>query len=142
MAVKTEIICDITGEPGARELLFAWGNKAYEIDLTSVTLTEIEEELIARLISNARQIGQWGPTRRANTVSQRQMDAGKHTPEEREALRAWMEKNGVSEGKRQKQGRVGSDIWAAFRANDLSLLKPGRLEGSEEEPEAEESDAA
>lgn len=142
MAVKTEIICDITGEPGAREQLFAWGNKAYEIDLTSVTLTEIEEDLLARLISRARPIGQWAPTKRANTITQRQMDAGKHTPDERAALRAWMEKHGVSEGKREKQGRVGTDIWAAFRANDLSLLRPGRLAGSEEEPEAEAEESA
>lgn len=136
MATETRTIDDFTGEPGAEERLFAWGKFAYEVDMTDETLAEFEELFVERLIKHARPIGAWNIPKRTNTVTQRQVDANKHTPEERAALRAWMEKHGVSEGKRQKQGRVGTDIWAAFRANDLSLLKPGRLGGSEEESAA------
>lgn len=126
MAIKQIVIDDITGEEGASERTFCWGQYAYEIDATEHTWADFEA-IFEALLKHGRRIGKWEVKgQRAVTVSQREADTGKHSPEEREAVRAWMAENGIVEN-RQKAGRIGTDIWLAFRENDLSLLKPGRI---------------
>jgi hypothetical protein len=45
----------------------------------------------------------------------------RHTPQELKAVRAWMTDHGIQH---RGRGAIHSDIWEAWRADDLALLRP------------------
>lgn len=133
MARRVIIEDDITGEPNANEVVFALRNKVYKTDLTEEGEAELEAVLapyiaVARdggklIISNERY-------RAAPTEVTDDYDTGRHTKEETAAVREFGDKHGI----KLPVGKIPRDVWAAWRTNNLDLLRPGRLPDSKPTP--------
>lgn len=129
MAQIITTVDDITGEPGAETIDFGVEGKYYRIDLTE----EGKAEFLAAMrpymahgqhCGNMELSAKGQKSRPAPTISKRD-HFGRHTPEEVQACREWAARIGVNLP--PGQGRIPVDIWEAHDADDITLLRPGRL---------------
>lgn len=125
MARQVMIVDDLTGEEGASSRLFGWEGKLRSIDLTDENY-EYFAGLVAEYVDASVIVG--GMDKVSGTVVQDRRplarpDAGRHTEEELRDVRAWADALGM----KLPDGKIGIDVWTAFRRNDLTKLKPGRL---------------
>lgn len=125
MARKVTIVCDITGEEGASPYLFGYEGKIRSIDITD-EVREYFEELMEEYVAAAQIVGTMEKVASQTIQDRRPVargDAGRHTEEEIRACRQWAENVGLD----LPDGRIAVDVWTAFRANDVTRLKRGRM---------------
>lgn len=109
--VETTIVCDITGEPGARTVTFAVDGAEYEIDLVADTENELRSSL-AGFVESARPVkGTRGQRRQT-----RSLGTGPATmdPAQRKAIRRWAQEQGHPVGDR---GRIPQSVTDAYHAH-------------------------
>jgi len=129
MAQRIVTTDDITDEEGAEPVPFGLGGQYFEIDLTEEGRTELFEAL-RWYIQYGRELGkmeliQKGSKTRAVPTHRGRDHAGRHTKEEVEKCRVWAEEYSITLP--SGQGRIPIDIWEAWEADDITILRPGRL---------------
>lgn len=122
MARKILIVDDVTGDEGAEEGEFAFRGITYQIDLTTEGWEQLED-LLQPYITSGRKQGTGKGVAIPKSKIANDGDAGSHTPQEVAALKQWCVKNGVQ----TPHARISLDVWGAYRRNDVSLLRPGRM---------------
>jgi len=125
MARQIIIVCDVTGEEGASARQFGWEGKVRSIDTTDEVwdyVTWFMEQIVAasQIVGNMEKVSASVVADRRPTARQ---DTGRHTEQELREIREWADNLGLD----LPGAKIGVDCWMAFRRNDVTLLKPGRL---------------
>lgn len=108
--VETTIVCDITGEPGARTVTFAVDGAEYEIDLVAETENALRSSL-AGFVESARPVkGSRGQRRHTRSLGTAPATVD---PAQRKAIRTWAQANGFKVGDR---GRIPQEAIDAYQA--------------------------
>lgn len=141
MAKQIMVVDDITGEPDADTVTIGYGGRAYNIDLTEEGRAELKQ-LLRPYIQFGQDVGQMtiheDKRRRTQPLERHHPESGRHTKEEVAALKKWAAKLGIE----VPLARIPNDIWAAWRADKIELLRPGRLPDSEPSPRQKKVDEA
>jgi hypothetical protein len=90
MALKTVVVCDRTGDPGAEPVVFGIGDRVWTIDLTGPALKELEATLQPWIaVARPGGLDRPGPVE-PDLVDD---DGSELTAEERTVCRAWAQQN-------------------------------------------------
>lgn len=106
------LVDDIDGAKAAVTVSFAWGGKAYEIDLSKKNAAAFERA-IAPYVKAARRAGSSGGQARRRGGATTQARRGRGQSAE---IREWARANGYSE--LADRGRIPAEILAAYHATN------------------------
>lgn len=140
MAQRLIIIDDLDDSEGAETYRFGIEGVEFEIDLNEENIKSLREALLPFITSARHKSGRvptalkemLGSAMPASVTAPAALakvrgigtdDDVRHDKEELVEVRTWAKKYGIA----LTMGRVPLDVWDAWRANDLSLLKNGRL---------------